>query len=120
MLATLHAGDARRRLLEAAFRAPLELDSSSACVPECSAEALSNAGPFGTLSSELVIKILWFASRFANNRQSGVLLHRNALEAAEDVLGVALSCQFLLWVFRYSGRKLRLELVGRCCTSAAP
>ena len=120
MLATLHTGDARRRLLEATFRAPPDLDSFSACVPECSAEALSNAGPFGTLSSELVIKILWFASSFANDRQSGILLHRSALEAAEDVVGFALSCRFALWVFRSSGRRLRLEIVGRCCTAVTP
>ena len=120
MLATLHTGDARRRLLEATFRAPPDLDSFSACVPECSTEALSNAGPFGTLSSELVIKILWFASSFANDRQSGILLHRSALEAAEDVVGFALSCRFALWVFRSSGRRLRLEIVGRCCTAVTP
>ena len=118
MLAALHTGDARRRLLEAALCAPPDLDASS--VPECSAESLANAGQFGHLSAEMVIKILLFASRFANDRHSGFQLHVNALEAAEDVLSFAASCRFLLWVFRSSGRKLRLEITGRCCTSVTP
>ena len=118
MLATLRTGDARRKLLEAAFCAPPNIDASS--VPECSAEALANAGPFGHLSAEMVVKILLFTARFANDRHSGFQLHVNALKATEDVLSFATSCRFLLWVFRSSGRKLRLEITARCCTSVTP
>jgi len=121
-LARLHTGDARRRLLDAALRAPLGADPSSpsTVVPECSEEALESAGPFGVLSSEIVGSIFATLLRFRRDPRSGARLHKFALNAAEDVLGLACSCRFLLWVFRSACTPLRLEVVGRCCTSVTP
>jgi hypothetical protein len=121
----LRTGEARRRLLADALRAPPAPPTdgeagAAAVVPECDDVALACAGRLGLLSPELVVKIFASLARFESDPRLGAAMHASALEAAEDVHRAALVCKYALWVFRSACGPLRLEVVARMCTALTP
>jgi len=124
-MSLLRTGEARRRLLADALRAPRTPPADgeagvAAVVPECDARALASAGLFGLLSPELVVTIFASLAHFVPNVHLGATMHASALACAEDVRQAALVCRYVLWVFRSACTPLRLEVVARMCTALTP
>jgi len=116
------SGDARRRLLAKALRAPEPPSAvgGESAVAECSDDALESAGPFGRLSSEVIGAIFAHVAHYESHARLGLETHASAFRAAVDVRHAALVCRYVLWVFRSACSKLRLEVVGRMCTVLTP